>query len=75
MHAFGAGYFFPPGAESIILEIRQPADSVPRVSLADFLDRIGLELCYCSVYGTHCKTASHRVPPSERLECRSNQEG
>lgn len=53
-HSFGAEYFFPAGDEAIVFEARRPPSDDPRSVLADLLPRIAVDICYCSIYGTHC---------------------
>ena len=52
--AFGEGYFLRPGTESILFEARGPERSAGGPPLAVVLERIAVDVCYCSVYGSDC---------------------
>ena len=54
--AFSEGYFFPPGAQATLFEVSRPqrvaGDAAqPLISL---LDRLAIQICYCSVYESDC---------------------
>jgi hypothetical protein len=51
-HAFGAGYFFPAGRDYLLFEARGPKPATGNIS--DIADRLGIDVCYCSIYGSHC---------------------
>jgi hypothetical protein len=50
----GTGYYFPAGREETLFEARRVQSDSDATSLAGSLARLGLQICYCSVYGTDC---------------------
>ena len=54
-HAFGTGYFFPAGQRQILFEARRPPDpGADAPPLTSILDRVAVQICYCSIYGSDC---------------------
>lgn len=53
---FSAGYYLPAGEAATVFEVirpmRAPGDSAP--ALFDLLDRLAIQFCYCSIYGSDC---------------------
>lgn len=66
-HAFGAGYFFPAGRESMLFEARGPKPDTG--SLADIADRLAIDICYCSIYGSHCDRTTLATKPIDVGAC------
>ena len=69
-HAFGAGYYFPPGRRYVLFEARRApgaGESLP--SLGDLTGRLALQVCYCSVYGSDCDEALLTASPVEAVPC------
>jgi hypothetical protein len=53
--AFGGGHYFPTGREYVLFEARRPpAPSEDAEGFSGLLDHLAIQICYCSVYGTHC---------------------
>jgi len=55
-HALGNGYYFPAGRRFVLFEARRARASADSTSppLADIMDRLAFQICYCSIYGTDC---------------------
>jgi hypothetical protein len=71
-HSLGSGYYFPAGRRYVVFEARrQRTDGEAGAPLADILNRLAVQICYCSVYGTDCDevlvtTASLKPEACER---------
>ncbi|HEX6588681.1 MAG TPA: hypothetical protein VF039_06635 [Longimicrobiales bacterium] len=70
--AYGMGSYIPSGEERVLFEATRQYDAAAP-SLSDILDRIAVQVCYCSIYGTDCdgellttNPASGEVEPCER---------
>ena len=66
-HAFGAGYFFPAGRDFLLFEARGTTPATG--SIADIADRLALDVCYCSIYGSHCDRVTLATKPVELKAC------
>lgn len=54
--AFGSGHYFPTGREYVLFEARRLGASSSGVqTMSNLLDRLAIQICYCSVYGTDCE--------------------
>lgn len=53
-HAFGSSYYFPAGREQVLFEARSVADSSRQRPVSRILERVAVQICYCSIYGTDC---------------------
>ena len=54
-HSLGEGYYFPAGRRYVVFEARRLRSEGEAGGLADVLDRLAVQICYCSVYGTDCE--------------------
>ena len=53
--SLGKGYYFPAGRQHIVFEARRATPStVGESALAHILDRLAVQICYCSIYNTDC---------------------
>ena len=69
-HSFGNEYFFPAGRQQILLEVTRPdAAAVAGETLSDALDRIALQVCYCSIYDTDCDEVLLTTTEMQPLSC------
>ena len=70
--AFGEGYYLPTGREAIVFEVtrpmRLPGDTVTP-PLIDLLDRLAIQICYCSVYGSDCGDIPMTTGDTEMQPC------
>jgi hypothetical protein len=69
-HAFGAGYFFPAGREYLLFEARGPKPDTG--SISDIADRLGIDVCYCSIYGSHCNRVTLATQAIDLKPCPAN---
>ncbi|HEX6133055.1 MAG TPA: hypothetical protein VFZ24_03665 [Longimicrobiales bacterium] len=69
-HAFGAGYFLPAGREYLLFQARRPRGSAPDdAPIGAIADRIGIDICYCSIYGSHCDRVTLATKPLDVGPC------
>jgi hypothetical protein len=68
----GDGYYFPAGRHYVLFEARRPVASADSAAgtLADILERVAVQVCYCSVYGTDCDEVLLTAARMEARECR-----
>ncbi len=70
--AYGEGTYLPPGQQLVLFEATR-ARGVQGEPLTSMLERIAVQVCYCSIYGTDCdgellttNPASVEVEPCRR---------
>ena len=70
-HAYGAGYYFPTGRHEVLFEATRAstADSAGLGPLTDVLNRLAIQVCYCSVYDTDCDEVVLTAVEVKTLEC------
>jgi hypothetical protein len=68
-HAFGEGYFLRPGSAAVLFEARGPARPAGAPPLGEVLERIAIDICYCSIYGSDCDRALAAIRPVEPEAC------
>lgn len=70
-HALGNDYYFPAGRRYVVFEARRAIGAAPDApSLTSVLDRLAVQVCYCSVYGTDCDEVLLTTSRIQPLECR-----
>ena len=66
-HAIGTGYFLPAGREFLLFEARGP---MPRTaSIMDTAKRLGIDICYCSIYNSDCDRVTLATGPLDVGTC------
>ncbi|HEX6308301.1 MAG TPA: hypothetical protein VFZ69_08955 [Longimicrobiales bacterium] len=69
-HAFGAGYFLPAGREYVLFDAqRTRAAGTDEAPLSAIADRIAIDICYCSIYGSHCDRSTLTTRPLDPGPC------
>ena len=70
-HAIEAGYYLPPGREMVIFEASRPqrAAGDTAAPLMAILDRLAIQICYCSVYGSDCDDVGLTTGDTETQPC------
>ena len=70
-HALGEGYYFPPGRTQVLFEaLRAPAADTAILTLAEsLLQRLAVQICYCSIYETDCDELLLAATRVEALPC------
>ena len=68
-HAFGDGYFLSSGTEHVLFTARRPESAANTPSLRGILERIAVDVCYCSIYGSDCDRALATLRPIETEPC------
>lgn len=69
-HAFGTDYFFPAGHRQVLFEARQPPDpGAGQPPLTSILDRVAVQICYCSIYGSDCGETVLSIAAVPTLAC------
>lgn len=69
--AFGEGYYFPSGSEQVLFEARATGRPQGAPPLGRLLERIAVDICYCSIYGTDCDRALVAIRPVATEACPS----
>jgi hypothetical protein len=68
--AFGSGYYFPAGRRQVLFEARRlKVNADGEAALADILDRLALQVCYCSVYNADCGEVLLTTSPLNAQSC------
>ncbi len=66
-----AGYYLPPGRQMIVFEAMRPlgaaGDSAP--PLLSMLDRLAIQICYCSIYDSDCDEITLTTNEPEMQPC------
>lgn len=68
-HSVGRGYYLPVGRQQLLFELRRPASDSSLQALSSSLDRLALQVCYCSVYGTDCDEVLLTTRPIRPAAC------
>jgi len=72
-HSVGGNYYFPVGRRYVLFEakrLRLSTEDSTAGDLAGILDRLAVQICYCSVYGTDCDAVLLTTTPLQALACR-----
>ena len=66
----GRGYYFPAGRQHMVFEARR-ANPNPEgeAALARILDRLAVQICYCSIYNTDCDEVLLATTRTPTLPC------
>jgi hypothetical protein len=70
-HGLGEGYYFPAGRRYVLFEARRALGASPEAPpLTALLDRLAVQICYCSIYGTDCDEVLLTTSRIQPLACR-----
>jgi hypothetical protein len=68
--AFGSGHYFPTGREYVLFEAKRPgAPSSDVRPMSHLVDRLAIQICYCSVYGTDCDEVLLTTRQLQTIDC------
>jgi hypothetical protein len=64
------GYYFPPGRQHTVFDARRTSPSPEgEGALARVLDRLAVQICYCSIYNTDCDEVLLATARTTTLSC------